>query len=217
MTILITAFDPFGGAGTNASLEVLSALPEEIGGAAVRKLVLPTVFGLSARLAGEELDRCGVDAVICLGQAEGRDAVTPERVAVNVMDARIPDNAGNQPIDEPVEPGGPAACFSTLPIRAMTEAMKAVGAPAKISDTAGTFVCNSLMYSMLRKTAGMARAVPCGFIHIPCLDCQAGLSPEAPRLPKETAVRAVAAAAEALVRRLRKDAGAPETAGGNDG
>ena len=196
VTILITAFDPFGGAGTNASLEVLSALPEEIGGAAVRKLAVPTVFGLSARLAGEELDRCCADAVICLGQAEGREAITPERVAINVMDARIPDNAGTKPVDQPVEPGGPAACFSTLPIRVMTEAMETAGAPATISNTAGTFVCNSLMYSMLRKTMGMARAVPCGFIHIPCLDCQDGLPPDVPRLPKETAVRAVTAAAE---------------------
>lgn len=213
MTILITAFDPFGGGETNASMEVLRALPEEIGGAAVRKLIVPTVFGLSARIAAEELDRCGAEGVICLGQAEGRNALTPERVAINVMDARICDNAGFQPADEPVISGGPAAYFSTLPIRAMTEAMNAAGAPAVISNTAGTFVCNSLMYAMLHRTENADKNVPCGFIHIPCLDCQEGLPPEVPRVEKKAAVRALTAAAEVLVRQLKDQ----RKQGGQDG
>ena len=167
MTILITAFDPFGGGETNASMEVLRALPERIAGAAIRTLIVPTVFGLSARLAAEELDRCGADGVICLGQAEGRTALTPERVAVNVMDARMSDNAGYQPADEPVVPGGPAAYFSTLPIRAMAEAMNAAGAPAAVSNTAGTFVCNDLMYTLLYVLEREFPTSRGGFIHVP--------------------------------------------------
>ena len=216
MTILITAFDPFGGGETNASMEVLRALPERIAGAAIRTLIVPTVFGLSARLAAEELDRCGADGVICLGQAEGRTALTPERVAVNVMDARMSDNAGYQPADEPVVPGGPAAYFSTLPIRTMTAAMNSLGLPARISDSAGTFVCNSVMYAVLRHAAGAEKNIPCGFIHIPCLDCQEGLAPEVPTVKKEIAVRAVTAAAEVLIRQLQEAAGENER-GGQDG
>ena len=167
MTILVTAFDPFGGEETNASLEVLKALPERIGGAELVKRVLPTVFGLSAQLAREAAEELRPDAVVCLGQAGGRKAVTPERVAVNLMDAAGPDNAGNLPVDEPVVPGGPATYFSTLPVKAMTAAVRETGVPAAVSCTAGTFVCNSLMYAMLHYAAEKCPDLPCGFIHVP--------------------------------------------------
>lgn len=176
MTILVTAFDPFGGEETNASLEVLKALPERIGGAMLVKRVLPTVFGLSARLAREAAEELRPDAVVCLGQAGGRKAVTPERVAVNLMDAAGPDNAGNLPTDEPVVPGGPAAYFSTLPVKAMAAAVRETGIPAAVSYTAGTFVCNSLMYAMLHHAAEKRLDLPCGFIHVPRPG--EGLSPE---------------------------------------
>lgn len=167
MTILVTAFDPFGGEETNASLEVLKALPERIGGAELVKRVLPTVFGLSARLAVDAAEELRPDAVVCLGQAGGRKAITPERVAVNLMDAAGPDNAGNLPTDEPVVPGGPAAYFSTLPVKAMAAAARETGVPAAVSHTAGTFVCNSLMYAMLHYAAEKCPDLPCGFIHVP--------------------------------------------------
>ena len=167
MTILVTAFDPFGGAETNSSLEVLEALPVRIGSAKLEKRILPTVFGLSAEVAEAAVEQLRPDAVVCLGQAAGRKAITPERVAVNLIDASAPDNAGNQPADEPVIPGGPAAYFSTLPVKAMVAAIRAAGVPAAVSNTAGTFVCNSLMYAVLHFAASCRPGLPCGFVHVP--------------------------------------------------
>ena len=194
----MTAFDPFGGESVNASMELLRAMPDRMGEAELIKLVLPTEF----RRAGETLcaavDELHPDAVVCLGQAGGRDAVTPERVAVNVMDARIPDNAGCRPTDTPVDPDGPAAYFSALPIRAMAEAMTAAGTPARISDTAGTFVCNSVMYSLLRHRELRGLRIPCGFIHVPCLD-ELPRAEGLPSLPKETVARGLCAALQCII------------------
>ena len=176
MTILLTAFDAFGGDADNISECLLRALPDRLGDASLAKLLLPTVFGEAAARAVAAAERLRPDAIVCLGQAAGRRAVTPERVAINLMDASRPDNAGLEPHEEPIEPGGPAACFSTLPLRAMVEAVCAEGVPAQISNTAGTFVCNSLMYAMLRWTERNAPALPCGFVHLPRPD--AGLSRE---------------------------------------
>ena len=167
MIILVTAFDPFGGAESNTSLEVLEALPDRIGPARLEKRVLPTVFGKAALLAEEAAEQLRPDALVCLGQAAGRKAVTPERVAVNLMDASGPDNEGNRPVDEPVVPGGPAAYFSTLPVKAMAAAIREAGIPAAVSYTAGTFVCNSLMYAMLHYAASRRPDLLCGFVHVP--------------------------------------------------
>ena len=201
MTILVTAFDPFGGEARNASSEILEALPEEIGGAQVRKLVVPTSFRRCSAPAEREILSLRPDAVLCLGQAGGRDALTPERVAINVMDARIPDNDGFSPVDEPVAPDGPAAYFSTLPLRAMTESMRERSVPARISDTAGTFVCNCLMYSLLRFTAERAPSVRCGFLHVPYLTGQA--APGLPAVEFDTAVLGVTAAIASIARAMR--------------
>ena len=178
MTILVTAFDPFGGDEANISQQLLEALPEELDGAVLHKLLLPTVFGKAAERAIAEAERIRPGAIVCLGQAGGRTAITPERVGINCMDASLPDNAGRQPRDEAILPGGPAAYFSTLPLRAMTEAIRAAGVPAQISNTAGTFVCNSLLYAMLQYTAASPE-LPCGFLHLPCPDAASGLSREA--------------------------------------
>ena len=196
----MTAFDPFGGESVNASMEVLAALPDRIGDAEIVKRVLPTVFRLAGETVCAAMDELRPDAVICLGQAGGRDAVTPERVAVNLMDARIPDNAGAQPVDEPLDPEGPAAYFSALPVRAMAEAMIRAGTPAQISDTAGTFVCNSVMYAVLRHRDVRGLPVPCGFIHIPFLD-ELPHREGAPSLPRETVVRGLIAALGCLENR----------------
>ena len=196
MKILITAFEPFGGEARNASAEILEALPGRIGPAEIRKLIVPTAFERCSPPAEREILSFSPDAVVCLGQAGGRDAITVERVAINVMDARIPDNDAFAPIDRPIDPDGPAAYFSTLPIRAMAAAVQAASVPARISDSAGTFVCNCLMYSLLRFTAERMPSVLCGFIHVPYLSGQA---PEGlPALPFEDAVRGVAAAVEAV-------------------
>ena len=191
MKILLTAFEPFGGEGTNASLEAMKKVNAPPGTRLIR-LEVPTVF----RLAGETVMRAvreeKPDAVVCLGQAAGRSAVTPERVAINLCDASIPDNAGNKPAEEPVVPGGPAAYFSTLPIRAMAAAAEAVGVPASISNSAGTFVCNDLMYSLLHALSTDFPDVRGGFIHVPaCMPLEK--DPSVPILPTEKAVAAIEA------------------------
>lgn len=195
MNILITAFSPFGGELLNASQEVLDALPERIGDMALTKLCLPVSFLRAPELAIEAAERLRPDAIVCLGQAGGRDCVTPERVAVNLMDAASPDNDGFQPVDLPVMPDAPNAFFSTLPVKAMVAAMQQTDVPAKLSETAGTYVCNTLMYRMLHWAQGAS--IPCGFIHIPYLTEQHGA--EAPALPKES----VAAGIKACLRVVR--------------
>ena len=192
MPILITAFSPFGGDALNASQEILNALPATLCGVRLEKRLLPVSFRSAPRLALEAAERLRPEAIVCLGQAAGRDAVTPERVAVNLMDAAMPDNDGFQPVDEPVIPNAPAAYFSTLPVKAMVEAMQRVGAPARLSDTAGTYVCNALMYAMLHQT----KDVPCGFIHVPYLTEQG--KEDAPSLSKECVLRGITACLQTL-------------------
>ena len=202
LKLLLTAFDPFGGEETNASMALLDALPDRLGQAEIRKCILPTVFRLAGDTACRAMDELAPDAVICLGQAGGRDALTPERAAINIMDARIPDNAGAKPADEPIDPDGPAAYFATLPIRPMAEAMTAAGAPARISDSAGTFVCNSVMYAVLRHADRRGLSVPCGFIHVPYLEETHPPDDSAPRLPRAVALRGLLAALECVIDRL---------------
>ena len=163
MKILVTAFDAFGGESINPTERALQQLPDRIGDAELVKLVIPTKFGESLRRAIEAAEVSAVDAIVCLGQAGGRAHITPERVAINVMDADIPDNAGYQPVDVPVVEGGPAAYFSTLPVKEMVAAME--DSPARLSNTAGTFVCNQLLYGLLHHFA--ATEVRAGFVHVP--------------------------------------------------
>lgn len=193
MPILITAFSPFGGDALNASQEILNALPDTLGGVRLEKRLLPVSFHAAPRLAQEAAERLRPEAIVCLGQAAGRDAVTPERVAVNLMDASMPDNDGFWPVDEPVIPNAPAAYFSTLPVKAMVEAMQRVGVPARLSNTAGTYVCNALMFAVLHQT----NDIPCGFIHVPYLTEQ-GKGETVPSLPMETVLRGVTACLQIL-------------------
>ena len=188
MTILLTAFAPFGGEDVNASQEALEALPDRVYGARLEKLLLPTVFRASGEQAVAAAERIRPELILSLGQAGGRKALTPERVAINMMDARIPDNAGFRPADRPVVPGGPAAYFSTLPVKRMAEAIQGAGVPAQISCSAGTFVCNSLMYTLLHWASLHAPETRCGFLHLPLTG----------DLDTEAAVRGLTAALEAL-------------------
>ncbi len=192
MAILITAFVPFGGDAQNASQEILNTLPDVLGGVRLEKRLLPVSFRSAPQLALEAAERLRPEAIVCLGQAAGRDAVTPERVAVNLMDAAAPDNDGFQPVDEPVIPSGPAAYFSTLPVKAMAEAMRRAGVPARLSNTAGTYVCNALMFAMLHRM----REIPCGFIHVPYLTEQG--KEDAPSLSKECVLRGITACLQTL-------------------
>ena len=169
--LLITGFDPFGGETVNPSWEAVSRLPDVIGGYHLTKLQIPTVFGLAADtvLAAARAD--APDVILCVGQAGGRDAVTPERIAINMASARIADNAGNQPAETSVIPGGPDGIFSTVPVLSMADAITAAGLPGKISNTAGTFVCNDTLYRLLHHYAGTGTRA--GFIHVPYLPDQA--------------------------------------------
>ena len=198
MTILITAFEPFQQETTNATMAALSLLPDRLCGVTLEKRVIPVVFGEAIDAVTKLVDDLRPDAVVCLGQASGRTDITPERVAINVMDARIPDNSGNQPVDAPIREGGPAAYFSTLPVKAMVQAMKEAGAPASLSNTAGTFVCNDLMYGLLDHLARTGQTIPAGFIHIPATPAQACDRPT-PSMAPETVAKGLEAALKTLI------------------
>ena len=189
--LLITGFDPFGGQNINPSWEAVKRLPEEIGEYTVWKLQIPTVFDLAAQTVLEKAKEVCPDVIISVGQAGSRGAVTPERVGINIRDARIPDNQGNQPEDVPVVSDGPAAWFSTLPVKAMVENIKAEGLPGAVSNTAGTFVCNDVLYTLLHHYQGTG--VRCGFIHVPWLPEQGS-----PNMPLEDIVAALTACIRAL-------------------
>ena len=185
--LLITGFDPFGGAAVNPSWMAVERLPEQIGECMLCKLQIPTVFGKAAAAVLETARQFCPDTILCVGQAGGRAAVTPERIGVNIRDARIPDNAGNQPRGEFVHPQGPAAYFSTLPVEAVAQAIRDAGVDATVSNSAGAFVCNDVLYSLLHHYDGTAVRV--GFIHVPYLPEQG-----APSMELEQIVRALEAA-----------------------
>ena len=189
--LLITGFDPFDGASVNPSWEAVKLLPDVIGDFELCKLQIPTVFGLAPKTVLEKAAEIQPDVIIAVGQAGTRAAVTPERIGINVRDARITDNAGISPKDESIVPGGPDGLFSTLPVKAMIAAIQDAGLPGAISNTAGTFVCNDVLYSLLHHYAGTK--VRCGFIHVPWLPEQGQ-----PSLPLEDTAKALAAAISAL-------------------
>ena len=189
--ILLTGFEPFDGDDRNPSQAIVQALAgHAIAGHRIVGHELPVAFGDSLRVLRQALRRTRPALVVCLGQAGGRDAISLERVAINVDDARIADNAGARPVDRPVIARGPAAYFSTLPITAMTAAVAAAGIPAAVSQTAGTFVCNHVFYGLmhaLRRRPGVRG----GFIHVPWLESQAIARPGEPAMALATMVRGV--------------------------
>lgn len=189
--LLITGFDPFGGESVNPAWEAVKRLPDMVGEYALCKLQIPTVFSLAGERVLEEAGRIHPDAILCIGQAGGRSAITPERIAVNIRDARIADNHGNQPRGEFVDPHGPAAYFSTVPVSAMAAAVEAAGIPATVSNSAGAFVCNDLLYCLLHHYSGSSVRV--GFIHVPYLPEQG-----CPNMPLTDICRALEAAICAL-------------------
>ena len=168
--LLITGFDAFGGSEENPSWMAVSQLPEQIGSFTLKKCMLPTVYGKAAEIVLDVAKEFQPHVILCVGVAAGRDAVTPERIAVNIRDARIPDNAGNQPQGEFVVADGPAAYFATVPVVNMAQAIREAGIPASVSNTAGAFVCNDTLYSLLHHYAGTDTCV--GFIHVPALPGQ---------------------------------------------
>ena len=172
MKLLLTAFDPFGGSPINPAQEAVKLVADRVAGVEIVKLEVPTVFGKSIATVTAAIDEIKPDAVLCIGQAGGRYDLTPERVAINLDDARIPDNEGKQPIDTCIFEDGAPAYFSTLPIKAMVARIREAGLPASVSNTAGTFVCNHLMYGVLYHLAKHCPGVRGGFMHVPFVPSQ---------------------------------------------
>jgi len=173
--VLVTGFDPFGGDSANPSWLAAQALHgRQIAGHRVIAAQLPTVFGQSIDVLRALLHKHRPELVICVGQAGGRAALSMERVAININDARIADNASRQPVDTPVQATGPVAYFSTLPIKAMMLAVRTEGVAAEVSQTAGTFVCNHVFYALMHElaTRRMLKGTRGGFIHVPWLPGQ---------------------------------------------
>lgn len=194
--LLITGFEPFGGETLNPSWEAVQLLPDTIRNYRLIKLQIPTVFGEAAQKVLSRAEAVCPDVILSIGQAGGRRAVTPEVVGINLREATIPDNVGNQPQAEPVVADAPAAYFATVPVRDMVKHIKEKELPAALSYSAGAYVCNDVLYSLLHRYAGIQAL--CGFIHVPYLPEQVAGKENVPSLPLEKIVEALTAAIEAL-------------------
>lgn len=199
MKILVTGFDPFGGEKINPAIESVKKLPDTIAGAEIIKLEIPTVIGKSVDKIKAKIEEVHPDVVLSIGQAGGRPDITVERVGINCDDCRIKDNEGNQPIDEKVAEDGPAAYFSTLPIKAMVKNIQDGGVPASVSNTAGTFICNHVLYGVAHIRATKHPEMRTGFIHIPFLPEQVVDKKNMPSMALETIVKGLTLAIEAIV------------------
>jgi pyroglutamyl-peptidase len=187
--VLVTGFEPFGGGRINASAEAVRRLPARLGELEVATAELPTSYARSLPALEAAVARSDPRIVLCVGQAGDRAALCVERVAVNVQDARIPDNDGAQPQDAPIVAGGPAAYLATLPVRAAVAALRARELPAQLSMSAGTFVCNHVFYGLMRLAEARRHAFRGGFLHVPALPGQADGG--APGLAVESIVLAI--------------------------
>lgn len=208
-SVLLTGFDPFGGETINPSWEAVRRLQGEcIDGCRIETLLLPTEFGRSLPLLLEALAE-EPRVVIAVGQAGGSGALALERVAVNIDDAAIPDNAGYRPVDIPVAAGGPAAYFSTLPLKALRAALRAAGIPAEISHSAGSFVCNHVFYGLMHRLAQRAQPLrtAAGFVHVPYLPEQAARIPGAIGMDSDTVARALSIIVRVTLQEFEGDAG----------
>ena len=194
MKIIVTGFDPFGGEKINPSIECVKALPD-IEGVELIRLELPTVFKESAKRLNEVINDVKPDAVLSVGQAGGRAGITMERIAINVDDARISDNISQQPIDETIQTEGEAAYFTTLPIKRIVKAIREAGISAEVSNSAGTFVCNHIMYQSLFAATKADKPFKAGFMHIPFIPEQ---TTDKPSLPLEESTRALQIAIETI-------------------
>jgi pyroglutamyl-peptidase len=209
--VLVTGFEPFGGESTNPSWDVSTQLPKEIAGLRVETCRVPCEFRRAIEVVAEAIERAHPALVVCLGQAGGRARIGVERVAINVDDARIADNAGFQPVDELVAANGPPAYFASLPVKAMAAAVRAAGVPAEVSNSAGTFVCNHLMYGVLHYLAASGSRARAGFIHVPYSEQQAAGHRDSPSMAIASMVKGVTAAITAA-RDHRHDIKAPDGA-----
>lgn len=191
--ILLTGFEPFGGESTNPSWSAARAAAGLLRaeGLDVHAVELPCVFGEAIRVLEAALERYRPEVVVCAGQAGGRPRISLERIAINCDDARIPDNAGNAPVDQPVVTGGPAAYFSTLPVKAALAALNVAEIPAEVSQTAGTYVCNHLFYGLMHALR-LRPGTRGGFVHVPYEPNQLPPGSTHPSLPLEQLTEALA-------------------------
>lgn len=190
MKILVTGFEPFGGEKINSSWEAVRVLPEELGGSAIIKVQLPVSFWRVRELLPRLIVKEKPDLVLLTGQAGGRPNVTVERVAINIMDSEMPDNDGFKPEDVPVFEGAPDAYFATIPIKRVVRVLKKAGIPAGVSNTAGTYVCNTVMFTALHTIAVGGMETKAGFIHVP-FNHEQVLEKPRPSMDQETINRAV--------------------------
>lgn len=195
--VLLTAFEPFSGDMENASALVCEKIPERTDHYTAVKRILPVEFAAGPRALRAAIREAAPDLVICLGQAGGRDKVTPEKVAINLMDGRIPDNSGFAPEEEPVVPGGATAYFANVPVKQAVLAAREAGLPAAVSYTAGAYVCNTVFYTVMSEIAGAGERADRGgmrgdFIHVPYIREQKNLPERQPALSLEETVQTVA-------------------------
>lgn len=199
MKILITAFEPFNQEKVNPALEAVRQLDPAMIKADLIKLEVPTAFNQAIERVEAVIQSEQPDIVVAIGQAGGRYGITPERVAINLDDALIKDNLGQQPIDQPIQKDGPAAYFSTLPIKAIVHQLRAAGIPASISNSAGTFVCNHLMYGILDILAQSYPEARGGFIHVPYIPEQVVQKSNQPSMALDDITRGLVIALNTII------------------
>lgn len=199
MKVLVTGFDPFGGESINPAYEAVKMLPDEIAGAQIIKREIPTSFTRGTAEVVRQIELCQPDLVLNVGQTGGAAGLRVERVAINLADARIPDNDGAQPVDEPLVQDGAPAYFAKLPVKAMVRGVQAKGYPCQLSYTAGTYVCNAVMYTVLHTVQSYPH-IRAGFVHVPYAASQLeGKAAGTPAMPLADITAALAAAIEAAV------------------
>ena len=199
MKILVTGFDPFGGETINPAIESVKLLPDNILGNKIIKIEIPTVIGKSLQVIEQAIVEHNPDVILSIGQAGGRTNISVERIGINIDDARIPDNEGNQPIDEPVFSDGPDAYFVNVPIKAMVQKMKSGNIPASISNTAGTYICNHVTYGVQHMIHTKYPHKRSGFIHIPFLPEQVVNKPSYASMELERIVQGLVLAITAII------------------
>ena len=200
MKILVTGFDPFGGEPINPAIESVKRLPDNIAGAEIIKLEIPTVRKKSLEKIEKAINEHNPDVILSIGQAGGRFYISIERIGINLDDFRIPDNEGNQIIDEPIFPDGENSYFVKLPVKAMVQNVQKNNIPASVSYTAGTFVCNHVLYGVLYLIEKKYKGKKSGFIHIPFLPQQVVDKRNTPSMELNTIVKGLTAAIEAIVK-----------------
>ena len=200
MKILVTGFDPFGGEPINPAIESVKRLPDNIAGAEIIKLEIPTVRKKSLEKIEKAINEHNPDVILSIGQAGGRFDISIERVGINLDDFRIPDNEGNQTIDEPIFPDGENAYFVKLPVKSMVQNVQKNNIPASVSYTAGTFVCNHVLYGVMYLIEKKYKGKKSGFIHIPFLPQQVVDKRNMPSMELDTIVKGLTAAIEAIVK-----------------